>query len=133
MVTNDLKFCHEYLPYYRTYTNLLETRLDTNTGEKYDNIEGEGIQSNGCAFQPEYEDEPLKDTGMGYFPYYRSYEEYLSNSDLTGEIYSSVDSEEADTSSTEELGSGMDCEIEEVYEDTVSWNQKSYSCPGCLQ
>ncbi|KAJ6667913.1 hypothetical protein lerEdw1_016234 [Lerista edwardsae] len=118
VVTNDLKFCHEYLPYYRTNTNLLETHLDPNTGDKYENI-GEGIQSNGCAFQPEYEDEPLKDMGTGYFPYYRSYEEYFSNSDLTGEAYSSVDSEEAETSSTEELGSVVDCEIEEIYEDTI--------------
>ncbi|XP_053145367.1 uncharacterized protein LOC128342258 isoform X2 [Hemicordylus capensis] len=121
VATSNLKSCNEYLPYYRTYASLLETPLDITTEVKHENTEREGgVQSNGCVFQDKYEDEPLHDTDIasGYFPYYRSYEEYFGSSDPPSETHS-AENEEAETNSKEETESENDYEIEEAYEDTV--------------
>ncbi|XP_061477906.1 uncharacterized protein LOC133382242 isoform X1 [Rhineura floridana] len=121
MASSDLIPCNEYIPYYRTYANLVENPLQINTELNHENIEREDIQSNGCVFKLKHEDEPLNDMDLtnGYFPYYRTYEEYFDSSDLSTEVHSRTESEEGETNE-EEIESKIDCEIEEVYEDTVT-------------
>ncbi|XP_061477912.1 uncharacterized protein LOC133382242 isoform X2 [Rhineura floridana] len=95
MASSDLIPCNEYIPYYRTYANLVENPLQINTELNHENIEREDIQSNG------------------------TYEEYFDSSDLSTEVHSRTESEEGETNE-EEIESKIDCEIEEVYEDTVT-------------
>uniref|UniRef100_A0ACB8EIS4 Uncharacterized protein n=1 Tax=Sphaerodactylus townsendi TaxID=933632 RepID=A0ACB8EIS4_9SAUR len=120
--TSDLVYCNEYLPYYRTYANLLEIPQFINTEVKQEEKEGEGeIQSNGCVFKSIYEDEPLNNMGLdtGYVPYYRSYEDYFGNPALPSKVHSRADNEETEANITKEIESEIDHEVEEILQNSV--------------
>lgn len=127
-ITNEFMSHDGYVPYYRTYANLVDTPLCTNVALKEENTEkGGGVQSSGCVFNPQYEDEPSNATGIfatGYFPYYRTYEEYLSTSDIPCEAHSTVESEEAETSNGAEMESESDHGTEDELDPTVSHKQR---------
>ncbi|XP_053236155.1 uncharacterized protein LOC128409602 [Podarcis raffonei] len=116
--SSDVAPCNEFIPYYRTYSNLVEIPLQVNIELSHENAEGEEVQSDGCVFNPKYEDEPLRDVSltMGYFPYYRTYEEYFGSSDLPSEIHSGAESEGSVANNAEEIKSEISCETEEVSE-----------------
>lgn len=121
--TSDQMSYNEYLPYYRTYTNLLEVPQYLNTGVEKENIErGGGIESNECVFKSICKDESLNVMGLvtGYVPYYRSHEEYFGSQDLPSKVHSRADNEETMTDSTKEMESENNCEAEKVFENAVS-------------
>ncbi|XP_062826410.1 uncharacterized protein LOC134296160 isoform X2 [Anolis carolinensis] len=128
--TNDPVSHIEYLPYYRTYTNLVEISSCRNPDEQQENADKDGLQSNGCASKLQYEDEPLHDLDnftTGYFPYYRTCEEFFSNSDLPSNIYNTAEIEEVGGNSADQTDSETDYEIGGLYEDIVCYKQSSQS------
>ncbi|KAJ7316464.1 hypothetical protein JRQ81_002626 [Phrynocephalus forsythii] len=122
-VTNEFMSFDGYFPYYRTYANLVEPPLCMNVDVKQENTGKErGIQSNGCVFNPQYEDEPSNAMGIfatGYFPYYRTCEEYLSTSDFPCEVHGTVESEETETNNGEEIESEIDHDTEDAFVNTI--------------
>ncbi|KAH0629792.1 hypothetical protein JD844_012165 [Phrynosoma platyrhinos] len=131
VITSDPVSHIEYVPYYRTYTSFIEIPLCINPDGQQENTEKEDeLQSNGCAWKLQYEDEPLYDFDhfpTGYFPYYRTCEEYFSNSELPSDLYNTAEIEETETNSADPTDSETDCEIVGVCEDIVSYKQSSKS------
>nr|XP_020638428.1 uncharacterized protein LOC110073495 [Pogona vitticeps] len=129
-ITGEFMSYDGYVPYYRTYAKLVETPVCMNVDLKQENAEKGGVQSNGCVFNPQYEDEPSNVMGIfatGYFPYYRTREEHFSTSDFPCESHSTAESGEAETNKGGEEESEIDHDAEDAFENmVVQENHETY-------
>ncbi|KAK9406544.1 hypothetical protein NXF25_005318 [Crotalus adamanteus] len=113
--------CSEYMPYYRTDTILVENFPCINSEANQKSPEGENrVQSNCCVFKLKHKEESSNERELDteYFPYYRTYEEYLSSSNPSVEIKSREKNEEADTNNDEKIRSEAVSNAETEYANT---------------
>lgn len=110
------------MPYYRTDTNLVESPSCINSEVNQNSPEGEDrVQSNCCVFKLKYKESTNeRELDTEYFPYYRTYQEYLTSSNPSEEIKSREQNEEADTNSDEKIRSEAVSNAEAEYTNTVS-------------
>ncbi|XP_034264628.1 uncharacterized protein LOC117660573 [Pantherophis guttatus] len=121
LVRSNPTTCSEYMPYYRTDTNLVESPSCLNSEVNQNSPEGEDrVQSNCCVFKLKHKEEFTNERELDteYFPYYRTYEEYLTSSNPSEEIKSREQNEEATTNSDEKIRSEAVSNAETEYANT---------------